>query len=742
MNRFANDQRGSLTKTGCLLFGLVGGASCCCWPSSSWRGLTEIICFDKVKRMKTFFLHRSSRFDSNSWAVRFKLFVKTLALLSFYLIPGMSWGQAVQVGVAKLDVTPTHPTLLAGYGGRPGEHEGVDTRLWARALAIGQQKPVVLVAVDNCGVPAQVVKVIQRHLADSHQLAPEQVVIASTHTHNAPTLNGYAPIVWGSRVTAEQAARTDRYTQWLVKKVIEAASLALAARKPASLSWGQGRASFGGNRREVAGGKWQGFGFQVDGPVDHSVPVMVARDVNGLPFAVWTNYACHCTTVGGRNHVGGDWAGYVNEMIEKNFTSVIALTTIGCGADIGPQPSGNLRLAQEHGQTLGSEVKRLIGGRLAALSGEPTSSRKDFALPLAQAAARQVFEKQAKGDGYYADRAASVLEYKRRHGKIQTEVPYTVTCWRFGEELAIVFLAGEVVVDYSVRLKTELDWRRLWLNGWCNDVPSYIPSRRVLSEGGYEADFSQVYYALPAPYAPELEDQIVQQVTSLVGSVYENKKSDRAVPDFLAPPGVMERFADSIDSWQVNLSPELRRGLEPFGRVSGDSINGFQQLLTENPQRSRWYNYSGWQTNRPFIRQTDQKQSLKWITSPTPGLGSVVTFLFAGGLGWQSEPATDGFEMMLAGRQMVELDVTRHSKSWQSADGQVQLHYLVTWQSDTDSGGLFYLKVPRELLDAKNRLTVEVRSRGTGSQRWFALDDVPTAKQVERLILDALERAE
>ena len=100
---------------------------------------------------------------------------------------------------------------------------------------------------------------------------------------------------------------------------------------------------------------------------------------------------------------------------------------------------------------------------------------------------------------------------------------------------------------------------------------------------------------------------------------------------------------------------------------------------------------------------------------------------------------TDGFEMVLNDRQVVELDVTLHSKSWQSADGQVQLDYLVTWQSDTDSGGLFYLTVPRDLLDAKDRLTVEVRSRGSGSQRWFALDDVKTAKQTERLILDALK---
>lgn len=666
--------------------------------------------------------------------------IKILALLLVLLIAPDSWGQVVQVGAAKLDITPTHPTLLAGYGGRPGEHEGIDTRLWARALAIGEKRPVVLVAVDNCGVPAQVTEVIQRQLAASHQLAPEQVVIASTHTHNAPTLNGYAPVVWGSRVTPQQAARTDRYTQWLVERVCKVAEQALDARQPATLSWGQGRVSFGGNRRVLDGKSWRGFGLQADGPVDHSLPVMVARNAAGAPIVVWTNYACHCTTVGSRNQIGGDWAGHANEAIEKDFPSAIALTTIGCGADIGPQPSGSLALAQQHGQTLGREVKRLIDGPLAALPAAPTATRRDFDLPLAKVADRAQFEEQAEGTGYHADRARSVLDYEKRHGEIQSDVPYTITCWRFGEDLAVLFLAGEVVVDYSVRLKTELDWRRLWLNGWCNDVPSYIPSRRVLAEGGYEADFSQVYYALPGPYAPELEDRIVEQAASLVGAGYENSEPGRPAPSFLTPPTVLERFAESIDSWKANLSPGLRRGLEPLRhRGHSESANGYLQLLTENPQRSRWYNYSGGQTDRPFIRQTDQEQSLKWITAPTKGFGPVANFVFAGGLGWLSEPATDGFEMVLNDRQVVELDVTLHSKSWQSADGQVQLDYLVTWQSDTDSGGLFYLTVPRDLLDAKDRLAVEVRSRGAGSQRWFALDDVKTAKQIERLILDALK---
>ena len=42
------------------------------------------------------------------------------------------------IGVAKVDVTPKGPVVLAGYGGRTTEHEGIDTKLWARANPASQ----------------------------------------------------------------------------------------------------------------------------------------------------------------------------------------------------------------------------------------------------------------------------------------------------------------------------------------------------------------------------------------------------------------------------------------------------------------------------------------------------------------------------------------------------------------------------------------------------------------------------
>ena len=48
-------------------------------------------------------------------------------------------GAAVPVGVAVVDVTPSYPIRLMGYGNRKTESEGVASPLKVRALAIGER---------------------------------------------------------------------------------------------------------------------------------------------------------------------------------------------------------------------------------------------------------------------------------------------------------------------------------------------------------------------------------------------------------------------------------------------------------------------------------------------------------------------------------------------------------------------------------------------------------------------------
>ena len=62
--------------------------------------------------------------------------------------------QAIEVGMAKIDVSPAAPIRLSGYGGRRTESTGVAQRLWAKALVVGSdaEGAALLLTVDNCGV--------------------------------------------------------------------------------------------------------------------------------------------------------------------------------------------------------------------------------------------------------------------------------------------------------------------------------------------------------------------------------------------------------------------------------------------------------------------------------------------------------------------------------------------------------------------------------------------------------------
>ena len=645
----------------------------------------------------------------------------------------------VQVGVAKVDVTPTHPVVLAGYGGRTAEFEGIDTKLWARALVIGERDPVAIVVLDNCGVPAAVKERVVSKLDDSG-VTSERLVVAVTHTHNAPSLVGYARILWAGRTSREQEERMERYTDFAASRMAEAVLAALQNREPAHLSWGQGRVTFGGNRRVLERGQWRGFGHQRGAPVDHSLPVLAARNEAGELKVLWANYACHCTTVGGRNHIGGDWAGYANEAMETAFPGATTLMSIGCGADIGPQPGGGLQVAREHGEAIGAEVKRLLGDRMRTLASAPSVSGKSVSLPLVDPKPRSHWEEMKGRGSFDGQLARSMLTRLDAGGAIPTHVSYPVTSWKFGTDLAMVFLPGEVVVDYAVRLNRELAWPRLWLTAWANDMPGYIPSRRVLAEGGYEADFSQVYYDQPGRYKPEVEDVVVAAVREVVGEEFLAPAGQEPAPFHTRPSQAAEAFR-RLKGWASGpRTEEEARVLDRVRSLASHAGGAVDLRSLKGGEPTRWHDFAGDFAQRVFIRQQKKGAALSWnapSSSKKQPRGACICF--TGGLGWETEPETDGFALLLNGREKLRFDVTRRPAQWRSRDGSVELLYLPTWTSALDSGGFFFLSLSGDQSTAEGPLSFTVRSLGEGSKRWFAVDARPDTEKLLPRLRKALE---
>jgi len=666
--------------------------------------------------------------NSISYKIALQLFISLVFLNS---IAGAS---TFSVGVSKVDVTPDMPVLLAGYGGRLTEHEGVDTSLWARAMVIGDKKPIAIVVLDNCGISQIVTDRLVKRLA-KHGLNADQLVVAATHTHNAPTLIGYAPIVWKGRTTKEQDDRVESYTRLVIEKMEQAVVDALAKREPMSLEWALGRATFGGNRRIISSGNWVGFGFQRNAPVDHSLPVLFAKDSKGNIRAVWANYACHCTTVGSRNRIGGDWAGYANAWIENEFGKAVSLMTIGCGADIGPQPSGSLAIAENHGKAIAEEAKRLFAHKTIKLTQMPSVITRSISLPLMKPKPRDYWEKQLQSGGFHHQLAKAMLARLDTNGEISDEVNYPLSVWKFGNELAIVFLAGEVVVDYSVRLKRELDWSRVWINGWANDMPGYIPSRRILLEGGYEADFSQVYYEQPSRYASSVEDKLVNAVKEMVGLEFRSKPDQEPAP-FHKPPSGEELMLVRLSNWVADSRSKDEKDLiKKIRKLVKSAQVSEVNIKSDAHEETEWNNYSGDFVHRSFIRQQTADMEVKWdVPIILNQYDSTHVYVFTGGLGWQSEPETRGFLLSVQHEEKIEFDVTKKLSHWVSNDGTVEMIYLPTWESGVDSGGFFFVSLINIPPNNKGVLEFSVRSLGNGSRRWFALDTKgPSLNQIRKL---------
>jgi neutral ceramidase len=537
----------------------------------------------------------------------------------------------MEVGVARVDITPEGPIRLTGYGSRKKtESEGVIHRLGAKALAFGSdaQGPSILITVDLVGIPGHITAKLAEQLSKKIGMDPAQLVICASHTHGGPEIGNLPNILQyrgntfsDSLLALDQLVHIAQYTHQLSQKLEQVALAAMKDRRPALVAWGQGQAGFAQNRRTPGG------------PVDPSLPLLRITDPAGKLRAVLVNYACHGTTLEGDvNQVHGDWMGEAQRLIEANHPGAIAMVSIGCGADADPQPRGRMEHVSLHGQEISNNVDKLLASPLQPLSAAPVGRIKWVRLPFASVPTvpeliKQTEDKSVKG--YYARLALGRIG--RGHA-IPVDLSYPVQTWTFGNELAMINLAGEVVVDYSVRLKNELGAERLWINAYANDAPCYIASRRVIREGGYEAESSMYWYDKPSPFVEEVEDIIIAAVHELLPASYKSKRVTINHPEVVRPEGDGALYLGAEIARAIGPDIQYMPEWKAFGWFTEkDQV----EWDVEVSKKGRYDVYLEWsvsdeEAGKPFVfeagdRQLNGKigQTGSWFTYRTEKIGRI-----------------------------------------------------------------------------------------------------------------------
>jgi hypothetical protein len=426
-----------------------------------------------------------------------------------------------KAGAAKAPITPDQSMWMSGYASRTKPSEGKVHDLWAKALVLEdpQGRRGVLVTLDLVGIPRDLSTAICGDLKTKYGLPRESVILSVSHTHTGPVVGSNLLAMYDLDETQRQ--RVADYAKSLQAKVVAVVDEALDGLKPAKITWGKGHVTFAVNRRnnkEPDVPKLREAG-RLKGPVDHDVPVLAVRDPAGRLRAVVFGYACHATVLS-FYRFSGDYPGFAQLALEKAHTEAVALFWAGCGGDQNPLPRRTVELAEEYGRQLADGVESVLRAPMTPVHGNLSAAYTEIALPFADLPTREHLFKDAASDNrYVAARARLLLKKLERDGSLAGMYPYPVQAWQLGDGPALAALGGEVVVDYALRLKKELGAGRTWVMGYANDVMAYIPSLRVLKEGGYEGGGAMVYYGLPTVWHPRVEEMIVAAVHEQVKKV-------------------------------------------------------------------------------------------------------------------------------------------------------------------------------------------------------------------------------
>ena len=426
--------------------------------------------------------------------------------------PELLW----KAGAASLKITPDKPMAMAGYAGRTKPSEGVDLDLFAKALVLedSQGSKFAWITLDLIGVPRTLRRRLSEEVSKKYAIAPERLVLNASHTHCGPGLRSREGTPVDEFAQSEDEAV--RYTAILEKRLLDLVGEAVAGALPAAVEYSTSRCGFAMNRRTPDGkGGWKNFP-NPDGPVDHRVPVLKVSAEGGREVAVMFGYSCHCTTLGYQN-INADYAGYAQKRLEEKHPGAVALFVNGCSGDQNPYPRRTVELAQTHGQTLATAVEAALETTLKNVTGPIAAAYREIPLAYDGPVSRETLQEQQKSaDKLVASKATRLLSQWEREGALPENYPYPVQVLRLGSTITWVFLGGETVVDYSLRLQRELSAPLVWVSGYSNDVMAYIPSLRVWKEGGYEGGGAMVYGSHPARWSPNAEEHIVGTIKELL----------------------------------------------------------------------------------------------------------------------------------------------------------------------------------------------------------------------------------
>ncbi|MBP2560253.1 hypothetical protein J2857_003022 [Neorhizobium galegae] len=398
----------------------------------------------------------------------------------------------IRAGAAIVDITPPPGLAMSGFAARALPAKGAHDALTVRAVVV---EDTAVVVADVIGIDAA----ISARIRGRSVLPAENVVVAALHNHGGPV----------SMVGRLSIAADPAYMERLEDACVAAIDRAAAARRPATITAGQGSdPGIARNRRHPGG------------PVDTSLPLLRIRDEKGEMIAVATAYACHPVVLAADNLLWtADYPHFVRQVLEETYPGAVALFMTGCVGDantghsahasisVAENPDRSFAAAERIGRKIAeaalTAAEQPVSGTVKARNGTVT-----LGFERRETEAPDVLENRWREEALTAEPARKSLlgywaDWVRGIAPVEPQpLPERVTVLDWGG-VPIIALPGEIFAETALAIRAALGADRLaFVIGFADDNPGYIPPASEFQFGGYEVDEAHRYYGLAATFAP------------------------------------------------------------------------------------------------------------------------------------------------------------------------------------------------------------------------------------------------
>ncbi|RAU81746.1 neutral/alkaline non-lysosomal ceramidase N-terminal domain-containing protein [Pontibacter arcticus] len=276
-------------------------------------------------------------------------------------------GDTLQVGWAKVNITPPAGTPLAGYGKRLGmKYKTVHDSVWVRTFAFdnGQSK-AVLITLDMLIAPMSVAAGLETEY-EKLDLKPDQVYLTATHTHTS--FGG-----WGKKPAGRVMA--GKYKKAVVKQtvqhIIQSIKLAQVRQQPARVGYGTA------NGAALIQNRLTGSVTERD----TTIRFMKFEQAGGAS-AILTTFSAHPTILPSMQPIlSRDYPGVLVDELEKNVNfAAFAAGAVGSHNTVYKY-GDTFRSVTETGTQLAKIILREANQLKTAYTSELSTHKIELALP-------------------------------------------------------------------------------------------------------------------------------------------------------------------------------------------------------------------------------------------------------------------------------------------------------------------------------------------------------------------------